>query len=90
MHTENLIQLVAKDFNLNSALQYLHSVGDIVLFPDGLVCVRPSEIAELMAQFISPESVRNSLPYIANRQVEVLSSEQVGQVLSLMQDDPRW
>lgn len=88
VQVKDLNHLVTKDLNLNAALHYLHDVGDIVLLPDGLVCTHPSEISELMAQFISPECVRN-LPFVENRQVEVLSSEQVGRVLSLKQDDPR-
>lgn len=72
------------------ALRYLHAVGDIVLLPDGLICVRPPEISQLMAQFISPVDVQASLPHIVNGHVEVLTSDQVGRVLTLTQGDPRF
>lgn len=72
------------------ALHYLHAVGDIVLFQDGSVCTRPSEISDMMAQFISPELVQDQLPYITHGQAEILTTDQVGRMLQLKADDKRY
>lgn len=90
IHANDLQTYFSKQFDLSLALRYLHSVGDIVFLPDGLICTRPVEISHIMAQFISPEYVQAALPHRINGHVEVLTSDQVGNVLSLKCDDPRY
>ena len=89
MHIDNVNIQIPKN-NLLSALKYLHAVGDIVLLPEGLICIRPSEISQLMAQFISPENVQSSLPHIASGNIEILTSDQVGRLLCLKNNDPMY
>lgn len=71
-------------------LRYLHAVGDIVMLPDGLVCTDPKYISLLMSNFISPESVQMTLPHITSNKVEILTSEQVGKVLLMKENDSEY
>ncbi len=64
-------------------LRHFHSVGDIILLGDDLVCGRPSEISTIMAKFISPESIQANLPRIANSGIEILSLDQIGKILKV-------
>ena len=75
------------DHLLMPALRYLHSVGDIVLMQDE-VCTDPSYVARLLAKFICPESIRQSL-LISSGKVDVLTQDQVGTMLSMTKDDPQ-
>lgn len=72
------------------ALHYLHATGDVVLFDDGTVCLRPSEISSMIAQFISPDSVQQHLPHITSQHAEILTTEQVGRILQLNVHDPKY
>lgn len=87
-----------KDFNNSTVKQedqllglgYLHAVGDIVMLADGLVCTDPKYISLLMSNFISPEAVQMNLPHITSKKVEILTSEQVGKVLLLKENDSEY
>ena len=74
------------DHQLMPALRYLHSVGDIVMMQDE-ICTNPSHVAQLMAKFICPDSVRTSL-LISTGKVDTLTPDQVGTLLCLKEDDP--
>lgn len=69
-------------------LRYLHAVGDIVLLPGGLICTDPTEISRMMAKFVSPESVQQTLPHIAQGKAVILTSEQAGKIMLMQENDP--
>jgi hypothetical protein len=75
---------------LMPALQYLHAVGSIVLVGDDLICTDPSAISHMMSNFISPEYVQQTLPHVRHKKVEILSSDQVGKILMMEEDDPKY
>eukprot|EP00026_Physarum_polycephalum_P003518 Phypoly_transcript_03531.p1 GENE.Phypoly_transcript_03531~~Phypoly_transcript_03531.p1 ORF type:complete len:802 (+),score=106.01 Phypoly_transcript_03531:131-2407(+) len=62
------------------ALKYFHAIGHVVLLHD-LICINPQVIPKIMAEFISPESVRNKL--VTNHRVEILDKGEIGAVLSV-------
>jgi hypothetical protein len=69
------------------ALKYLHAIGGIALVED-LVCIDPTSISNLMSNFISPSAVQLSLPHMSK--LQVLTSDEVGTVLVMKQDDPKY
>jgi hypothetical protein len=75
--------------HLDSALKYWHSVGRIVLVDD-LICTDPAFISQLMSNFISPESVQLLLPHLANKKIEILTSQQVGKLMTVKGDDSEY
>lgn len=44
-----------KESELEASLDYLHSVGEIVRFTEGRICIKPSMISQVLAKFIAPE-----------------------------------
>jgi hypothetical protein len=89
-HIRDLPSYITKEENLMPALHYLHAVGSIVLVGDDLICTDPSAISHIMSNFISPESVQQTLPHVAHKKVEILSSDQVGKILMLEENDPKY
>lgn len=76
--------------HLMPGLRYLHAVGDIVMLPDGLVCTDPAQVSHMMSSIICPESVQLTLPHIANGKMEILTSEQIGRVLTMKEEDEKY
>lgn len=83
------LQSAALQLKVPSALRYLHAVGDIILLPDGMICTQPASVAQMMAKFVSPESVQQSLPHIAAGKLVVLTTEHVGRILMMNESDPK-
>jgi hypothetical protein len=81
------LKAVYPEQHLMPALKYLHAIGGIALVED-LICTDPSAISKLMSNFISPSSVQLALPHMSKFQV--LTSEEVGKVLVMNQDDPKY
>jgi hypothetical protein len=88
-HIRDLPIHYTKGKNLMPALQYLHAIGSIVLVGD-LICTDPSVISRVMANFISPESVQQTLPHVRHKRVEILSSDQVGKILMMEEYNPKY
>jgi hypothetical protein len=66
------------------ALTFLHSVGAIALLGGGeRVCVRPHEISRVLAKFISPARVRDSLLLSEMNQVMLLSTDDISTILGV-------
>lgn len=40
---------------LELSLDYLHSIGEVVRFTEGRVCIKPSIISQVLAKFIAPD-----------------------------------
>lgn len=68
---------------LMRALHHLHSIGQIVLFGDQLVCTDPSSISRIMAKFISPAKVRYSLLKRDHENVSLLTETNIVCILGL-------
>jgi hypothetical protein len=86
IHIDDL-QAVYPKQHLMPALKYLHAIGGIALLED-MICTDPSSISKLMSNFISPTSVQLSLSHMTK--LQVLTSEEVGKVLVMKQDDPKY
>jgi hypothetical protein len=66
------------------ALRHLHAIGRIVLFGDQGICTNPSSISQLMAKFISPMEVRDSLLCQSDdEQVNLLTKTSIACILGL-------
>lgn len=65
------------------AMRHLHDVGEIVMFTGGRVCTRPSAISRIMAKFISPEEVRNSLLVDEENEVTLLTKTDIDTILGV-------
>ena len=83
------LQKIYPEKELMPTLKYLHAVGSIVMV-EGIICTDPTSISDMMAKFISPESVQLTLPHVCNNKVEILTSDQVGKVLMMQGDDPKY
>lgn len=70
------------------ALQYLHSIGHVVVLADGLVCTVPKVIPKIAAKFISPADVRAKL--LDSKAVEILEAKEIGVVLQTAVSDPKY
>lgn len=67
----------------DSALQYLHNIGRIICFSNGLVCTNASVAPKIVAKFISPEEVRLRLLRTQTDTVQILSKEEIGYLLAI-------
>ncbi len=67
-------------------LRHFHSLRDIILLDNELICGRPSEIATIMAKFISPESVQANLLHVTDG-VEILTLDEIGKILKVKDKD---
>jgi hypothetical protein len=65
------------------ALRHLHAIGQIVLFGDQMICAKPSEISKLMAKFISPVKVRDSLLLSDDDRVNLLTKTDINCILGI-------
>lgn len=90
IQTQELIQFYSETptIQLMPALRYLHSVGDIVLLNERLICANPMNISKVMAKFIAPEQVQLALPHIKDGKAVILTTEHAGRVLEMTADDP--
>ena len=66
---------------LQLAFDYLHAIGQVILLQNGLVCLQPQIIPKIMAQFISPEAVRNK--YKKKHQIEIMNEKEIGVILAV-------
>lgn len=64
-------------------LQYYHEIGQIVLLKEGLVCTYPQLVTKIAAKFISPEEVQMSLLMREDKNIQILSSKEVGCLLNI-------
>lgn len=55
------VQAFWKDIDVHLALRFLHSIGEIVYLPNGMIFPNPSIISSIFAQFVSPEHVQLEL-----------------------------
>ncbi len=69
------------------ALNYLHTIGNIVFLHNGKVCASPDIIPKLLAKFICPSEVQDSL-LSQNPNVQIVTQKDVGCVL-MAYDDQR-
>lgn len=67
----------------DSALQYLHAIGRIVRFSNGLVCTNAAVAPKIVAKFVSPEDVRLRLLKQQSDNVQILSKAEVGCLLDI-------
>lgn len=88
IHTNEFLQSLNSSMK-SSALRYLHSVGDIILLHDGLICTQPASISLMMAKFVSPDSVQQNFPHIATGNSVILTTEHVGRILLIDETDPK-
>jgi hypothetical protein len=66
------------------ALRHLHAIGRIVLFGDQRICTNPSSISQLMAKFICPMEVRDSLLCQSDEeQVNLLTKTDISSILGV-------
>lgn len=68
---------------IESALQYLHAIGRVVLFSNGLVCTNAAIAPKIVAKFVSPEEVRLQLWKQQSENVQILGKEEVGSLLDI-------
>lgn len=66
---------------MKRGLSHLHSIGEIVLFGKDKICQRPEEVSHLMAKFISPSDIRNSLLRDEEEQVSILPTSSISKIL---------
>jgi len=72
------------------AVQFLHDIGQVVVFKDR-ICLDPSLIPKVMAKFISPQEVRETLLGEEGSPVEVLNVKDIGMLLrGVSQDSPQF
>lgn len=68
---------------MKRGLTHLHSVGEIALFGEDKICKRPEEVSRLMAKFISPSDVRNSLLCNEEDSVNILPTSRISEILEV-------
>lgn len=66
---------------MKRGLAHLHSIGEIVMFGDEMICTKPQDVSRLLAKFISPAEVRNALLFSEEEQVSILSHESISNIL---------
>lgn len=64
-------------------LEYLHAIGRIVLFKNGVVCTNASLAPKIAANFVSPEAVRIQLLKKHTDNVQILGKEEIGCLLDI-------
>ncbi len=73
------------------ALHYLHSIGQIVYLHSGKVCAVPTVVPKLLAKFVSPKDVHESLlSEDCEADVSILSQDQIGYVLEVNANSKRF
>lgn len=88
--TDQLFQQFANGMNkqeFSVALQYLHSIGHIVVLKsNGLVCIDLTLVPQIASKFISPDKIRMQLLKKGAGVIQILDKNEVGALLNI---DPR-
>lgn len=71
-------------------LQYLHSIGEIILLPNVNYISDPARIASNMAMFVSPAKVRASLLIREPGSPVLLSEQDIGVIVNVTRDSERY
>lgn len=71
-------------------LQYLNSIGRIVIMNNGMVFTSPTLAPKIAAKFISPETVRLQLLKKQSAEVQILNSDEIGCILDINVTDDRY
>lgn len=69
--------------SIPSALAYLHAIGRIVLFNNGMVCTNAAIAPKIAAKFVSPKEVRLRLLKKETDNVLILGEEEIGCLLEI-------
>lgn len=69
--------------SFHSALEYLHAIGRIVLFSNGLVCTNAAIAPKIAAKFVSPPEIRLQLLKKETEAVQILDKEEIGCLLQI-------
>lgn len=74
----------------DQVLQYLNSVGRIILLNNNIVFISPPLASKIAAKFVAPEEVRQQLLKEQSQSVQILKREEIGCILKTeIQNDER-
>lgn len=72
--------------SVQSAIQYLHAIGRLVLLPNGFVCTNPMLIPRIAAKFVSPREVQLDQ---LQKEAYLLTDERIRCILGITPKQPR-